>query len=271
MPTATEAQQYSAIIRTFCSFPQVEEVVHSLRTQSFPPREILVVDSGSPDDERSRLRCLADTFIEFPPESFNFSKSLNLGIAAVTTPFCLMISSHFVIDDATLIEECIREMKARGTTAFYVSNARRNRSRKYSVISVSNFDGFNGFSNACGFVPTATVRERKFREDVFACEDQEWAAWYIREQHGTILKVRSPAIRYLNPRLNSEKKLNEELAVACFVDRRRLSLRHIVWRLARAGFFTVTGSQARAVFERRLAGELWRARRRTPEKPSRYF
>jgi glycosyltransferase involved in cell wall biosynthesis len=271
MPTDTESRPYSAIIRTFCSFPQVEEVVRSLRAQSLPPREIIVVDSGSPDDERSRLRWLADTFIDFPPEPFNFSKALNLGVDAATTPSCLMISSHFVLDDATLIDACIRETEARGMSVFYISNARRKRARKYTVVSAATFDGFNGFSNACGFVPTAFVRERRFREDVFACEDQEWAAWYFRERRGSILKVGSPSIRYLNPRINVEKKINEELAIACFVDRRRLSPRYVAWRIARAWFFTVTGSLTRAACERRVARELWRARRQTPRKPSRYF
>jgi glycosyltransferase involved in cell wall biosynthesis len=271
MPTDAEARPYSAIIRTLCSFPQVEEVVRALRAQSLPPREIIVVDSGSPDDERSRLRRLADTFIDFPPEPFNFSKALNLGVEAATTPSCLMISSHFVLDDATLVEACIRETEARGMSVYYVSNVRRKRTAKYTVVSAVNFNGFNGFSNACGFVPTALVRERPFREDVFACEDQEWAAWYLRERRGAILKVRSPSIRYLNPRVNVEKKINEELAVACFVERRRLSPRHIAWRIMRSGFFTVTANWPRAAFERRVARELWRARRQTPRKPSRYF
>ena len=271
MPNGTDARLYSAIIRTFCSFPQVEAVVRSLRAQSLPPREIIVVDSGSPDDERSQLRQLADTFIDFPSEPFNFSKALNLGVEAATTPSCLMISSHFVLDDANLIEACIRETEARAMSIFYVSNARRKCTPKYTVVSAATFDGFNGFSNACGFVPTALVRERRFREDVFACEDQEWAAWYIRERRGSILKVGSPSIRYLNPRTNVEKKVNEELAIACFVDRRRLAPRRIAWRIVRAAFFTVTGNLTRAAFERRVAQELWRARRQTPQKPSCYF
>ena len=262
---------YSAIIRTFQSFPLVEEVVRALRKQSIPPRSIIVVDSGSSDQDRLRLRQLADIFIDYPPEPFNFSKAINLGVAEASTPFCLIISSHFLIDDATLVAQSIQQMKATGAGAFYISNVCRKDAGKATEISAATFTGFNGLSNACGFVPTAVVRERGFREEVFACEDQEWADWYFRERRGSILKIESPFIRYLNPHANLTKKLNEQLAVAAFVDRRRLSMPHVLWRLVRAAFFALMGDCQRAAFEGRLASELWQARRRIPHKPSRYF
>jgi glycosyltransferase involved in cell wall biosynthesis len=262
---------YSAIIRTFQSFPVVEEVVRALRRQSIPPRSIIVVDSGSSEQDRTRLRDLADIFIDYPPEPFNFSKAINLGVAEVSTQCCLIISSHFLIEDTTLIARSIQQMAASGAGAFYVSNVCRKGTEKYTLISASNFTGFNGFSNACGFVPKAMVQEHCFREDVFACEDQEWAAWYLQERYGSILKIVSPSIRYLNPHANLTKKLNEELAVAAFVDRRRLSGRHVFWRLLRAAFFIMVLDWPRAAFEHHLARELWQARRRIPQKPSRYF
>jgi glycosyltransferase involved in cell wall biosynthesis len=271
MAAHSGTHDYSAIIRTFHSFPLVEEVVRALRKQSVSPRSIIVVDSGSSEQDRTRLRQLADILIDYPPEPFNFSKAINLGVAKASTPFCLIISSHFLIDDATLVACSIQQMEASGAGAFYVSNVRRQGACKGAVITAANFTGFNGFSNACGFVPTATVRERRFREDVFACEDQEWAAWYLRERHGLILKIESPSIRYLNPRANLTKKLNEQLAVAAFVDRRRLSVWHILWRLVRMALFATMGNWQRAAFERCLASELWQARRQIPHKPSRYF
>lgn len=269
--TLSRGYAYSAIIRTYRSFPHVEDVVHALRKQSFPPRQIIIVDNGSPDEERSRLRRLGDTCIDYPPEPFNFSKAINLGVDQATSPYCLIISSHFILDDVALIETCVRDMEARAIGVFYISNARRARVPKHVVVSASTFDGANGFSNSCGFVPTSMLRARRFREDVFACEDQEWAAWYLRERHGLILKVGSPDIRYLNPRVNQAKKLNEQLAIACFVDRRRLSALRIGLRHLHAAFCVVVGDWSRAAFEHRVARELWLARRQTPQRPSRYF
>lgn len=262
---------YSAIIRTHHSFPQVEDAIAALRSQSFPPREIIVVDNSSPPAERARLLLLCDKLIDYPAEPFNYAKAINLGVEEVVSPYCLMLSSHFIIQDTGLIEASVRHMKTRGAYVFYVSNVRRKRSIKYVLVSASNFDGCNGFSNSCGFVPTAIVRERRFREDVFACEDQEWAAWYLRERHAAVLKVCSPGIRYANPRVNLTKKLNEELALATFVDRRRLSPRRIAWRFIRATVCLLAGNWKRASFERKVASELWLARRCPPQRQSRYF
>ena len=141
-------EDYSAIIRTYCSFPVVGEVIGALRRQSVPPREVIVVDSGSPEDERSCLRELADRFIEYPAEPFNFSKAANIGIDRATTPCCLIISSHFLIEDELLMEHCIRAAAGHGTPVFYVSNVRRKQSRRLKLVSAGNFTGSNGFSNA---------------------------------------------------------------------------------------------------------------------------
>jgi glycosyltransferase involved in cell wall biosynthesis len=265
------SKRYTAIIRTYRSFPLVEDAIRALRQQSLPPAEVIVVDSGSPEDECTRLRALGDRFIAYPDEPFNFSKALNIGVAEVSTPFCLMLSSHYVIDDPQLIARCLADCEHHKAQAFFVTNACASGIHKVDVMSAGNFNGANGFSNTCGMVPTEAVKRRPFREDVFSCEDQEWAAWYLRDEAQLILKVSSPGIRYLNPRMNLTKTLNEELAIACFIDRSRLSPTNVAKWAARSLVSVAKGDWPRARFKLALAHELWKARHSPPQKLSRYF
>lgn len=271
--TETEVQgfRYTAVIRTLNSFPLVQTVVDGLRNQSFPPEKIVVVDSGSSPEDCTRLKSMADVFVPYPDEPFNFSKAINIGVERVETPYLLIISSHYVLGESTIVERALQACIEAGARAFFIGNACFSHSPRKEIRTQQNFDGGNGFSNACGFAPTDEVRRRPFREEVFSCEDQEWAAWYLRERGKIIVKINDPGIRYLNPRMNLTKLLNEHLALAYFVDRRRLSVANIsVWAL-RAVFSLVKADLARARFKASLARQLWSARTRAPQKQSRYF
>lgn len=268
---ASGAASYTAVVRTYKSFPLVEAVIAALRAQSCPPEQVVVVDSGSPEHEQDQLKQLADVFIRYPDEPFNFSKAINIGVAVVHTTHVLIISSHFMLDGPDVIEHCFAQARDRRLDAFFLTNRCDAPHLQVGVVSRDNFNGANGYSNSCGMLPTAQVKLRPFREDVFACEDQEWARWYLMDLGRSILKVSTPHTRYLNQRVNLTKTLNEELAIACFIDRGRLSLLNILLWALRSGVSMLKQDMPRARFKLQLARELFKARTTPPTKVSRYF
>ncbi len=48
---------------------------------------------------------------------------------------------------------------------------------QYELLDKNNFDGFDGLWNTCSIIKMKYLKRRKFREEVFAAEDQEWANW----------------------------------------------------------------------------------------------
>jgi hypothetical protein len=138
-------------------------------------------------------------------------------------------------------------------------------------VDAVSFDGTNGLTNSCSFLPVRLVTKFPFREEVFSAEDQEWTARYLRGSGGRMVGVSTRRISYLNPRFSYAKKLNEELALACFVDRRRLGMSRIgVW-LAKALWSLFKHDVNKAKFRISVARGLLQARRVTPNRSSRYF
>lgn len=261
---------YTALIRTHDSSPRVERTVAALLAQTHPPARIVAVDSGSSPGQRRALAALVDTIVDYPAEPFNYSKAINLGVAACRTPWLLIISSHIVLKDVRSIERASAEMNAIGASAFYLHRGTEP-AWKLEPIDRRTFDGRNGLSNACAFLQTQAVVERPFREDVFSAEDQEWAADHFRRHGATILRIGIDSLKYDNPNENELKYINEEISIAYFTSRELLGVRYLVAWLARAAIWFAAGRTRRAKTYLTIFRELVKARFRPPMRVSKYY
>lgn len=262
--------RYTALIRTFNSGPLVFDTIAALRAQTCPPSTILVVDSGTDGPELDRLKAVADRFIDISDRPFNYSHAINVGLPQCEGSHVLVISSHIGIASHLLIERAWAAMNKCGADGFYcTSNTACG--WKEQVINRSSFSGSNGLSNSCGFVPLPALEQRQFKEEVFSAEDQEWSVWFLRERGKALLRIETQEISYLNQRLNYTKMINEELAIAYFVDRRRLGLLNIVFWMFGALGSLAKGKAHRCQFKLAVARGLWAARSRQPVRSSKYF
>lgn len=74
----------------------------------------------------------------------------------------------------------------------------------------------------------ALLRERGFRREVFAAEDEEWARWLFTEKEGATALIAGSGCKYDNPRgLPLTKRLNDYVAVAFYANRDLLRWQHI--------------------------------------------
>ena len=95
---------YGAIIRSHARTRLLEQLIVSLRTQTNPPRKIIIVDSSPKRTDFLDLLALDVEIVSYPQEPFNFSKAINIGISAITSSNVLIISSHMSLKDRSLIE-----------------------------------------------------------------------------------------------------------------------------------------------------------------------
>ena len=262
--------QYTALIRTHDSSPRVEETVAALKAQSLPPTFIVAVDSGSSEAQRRALDALVDTVVDYPDEAFNYSKAINVGVARCRTPWLLIISSHIVLKDSRSLERAGAEMNAIGAAGFYLHRGTRPE-WKLEPIDRTTFDGRNGLSNSCAFLPTRAVADRPFREDVFSAEDQEWAADYFRQRDATILRIGIDSLKYNNPNENELKLINEEISIAYFTCREKLGVRYLAAWLVRAAIYFAAGRTRRSKTYLTIFKELVMARFRPPMRVSKYY
>lgn len=229
---------YDAVIRTDHASALLERCIAALRQQSTPPRRILIVDSSLDSLCRERLLKLSEFVIQYPAIAFNFAHALNLGIEAAEGTQVLLLSSHAVLGDRTMIEEGQTLGKQNDAGVVYWKPTTL-RSRRFQITEARTFDGYNGLSAVCALVPRPEALTRPFRTEVFSAEDQEWAGWYLRAKAGRALQIEHPDLEYLNPKKNIQKSINEEISIAYFTNRNLLRPRHIACRILRAGLATL--------------------------------
>jgi hypothetical protein len=265
-----DTRPYTALIRTRDSAPLVFRTIASLRAQSRPPASILAVDSGTGAAQLAPLEAAVDRLLDISAREFNYSRAINAGVEQCATPHVLIISSHVVLEDESVMERFLAELDARRIDVGFLIS-RPDAAWHCREVDASSFSGTNGLTNSCAFLPVALARAMPFREEVFSAEDQEWTARYLATAAGRLLGVETRRISYLNPRFSYAKKLNEELALAYYVDRRRMRAPAIGNWLLKALWSLFRRDLAKARFRMAVAHGLLMARRVAPSRSSKYF
>jgi len=268
--TDANGDRYDAVIRTDHHSDLLERVISALRGQTSPPNKIILVDASREPGCREKLLRLGDIVIQYPDTQFNFAHALNLGIEAADAPEVLLISSHVVLNDITLIERGQTLGREHGAGVVYWKAADRGTLR-LQLNQAGSFNGHNGLSATCALIPRQDALERPFRTDVFSAEDQEWAGWYLHNRNGKTLQIEHPQFEYLNPNANIQKTINEEIAIAYFTNRKLLRPRHIAARILRAALAGLRHRPGRARLHWEIAKGLLLANFRQPNRRSRYY
>jgi hypothetical protein len=259
---------YSVIIRAHQANPLIVRALENLRAQSIPPQEIIIVDSSGEAHVSTVLKSLADVHVVYGDMDFNYSRAIQVGVAAAKAGHVLIHSTHVALQDPQLIESAYQQAQKSGCAVFY---CRCGEQVAFDTIDIHAFDGRNGLANSCAMIPRHLLLERGFREEVFSAEDQEWASWLIREKKGCVLRVTTPDCVYENPHWNIQKKVNEDLAIALFVNRNERSPIHICMRIGRALLALVRRRPERARYHWQVSTGLLASYFKPLRRKSRYF
>lgn len=268
---------YSVVIRAHQITPLVINVIDSIKKQTIPPFEIIIVDSSNNSKISDKFRDFDCKVVIYPDEEFNYSKAINLGVESASSPYTCILSSHVVIHDISLLQCGWKNMINRNIEIGYWCYP-PPKSQDFEIIEIDkrNFTGQNGLSNSLALAPTNLLRNRPFREEVFSAEDQEWTDYYFKTFNRSILRIVTKDISYLNPMHGasswSELKLfNEELAIGHFVNRRLIMPDRILLRFLRGVLAAIRLRPNRAKMHFSFAAAMVMANFRRPKRQSRYF
>lgn len=275
-PLTMNRPRYGAVIRAYQCTPLLKQVVEGLRVQTVPPDAILIVDSSRSDETAVEFAALGVTVVPYPEGEFNYSRAINVGVAANPAPLTLIISSHVLLGPE-MVERGWRDAQARGLEiAFWVPPKPGQVGDVEYILDRHNFNGRNGVSNSVALIPTRRILDRPYREEVFSAEDQEWSRYYYRTFQRGSWRVETPQMQYLNPNHGDsvwswEKLLNEELAIGHFVNRRLIMPDRIAARFLRGVLAMVRRRPDRARMHFSIAKSYLMANFRPPKAKSRYF
>lgn len=275
-PLKMDRPRYGAVIRAYQCTPLLEQMVATLRAQSVPPEVILIVDSSQSAETTAAFASLGVTVVPYPEGDFNYSRAINVGVAANSAPLTLIISSHVLLGPE-MVERGWCAAQAHGLEiAFWTQPEPGQVGDVGCVVDRRNFNGRNGISNCAALIPTQRILDRPYREEVFAAEDQEWTRAYFQAFDQGVLQFKTRQIQYLNPNHGDEAKnwvklLNEDLAIGRFVDRRVIMPDRIVARFLRGVLATLRRRPERARMHFSFARAYLMANVRQPNIKSRYF
>jgi glycosyltransferase involved in cell wall biosynthesis len=214
--------EYSVLIRTKNSSKTLRLVIESIKEQTISPLKILAVDSGSTDATISILGEMGVERLDYPSSvAFNYSHSLNVGFAALTSPLILCLSSHTVLHSRNTAEELVNAVTGRsdslaGYAVVYPSScAKPDGPLHVREIGLEQFDGYNGLWNTCSLVRRSAWQAHPFPLDVWTAEDQAWAAWHFHNRPKSVtLRLEGLDVEYLNPYQSQWKGVSEFVSIA---------------------------------------------------------
>lgn len=263
--------EYSVLIRTFNSARTLPYTLECLANQTKPPSQYIFVDSGSLDATLD-LAPGGSIVHKYVGREFNYSEAINQGLDFVRTEHVLILSSHALLIKRTAMEFALNVLRSAdqiGAAYFSLDHSERLTT---TLIDGSNFDGQNGLWNWCSVVRMDLLNRRRFRPEVFAAEDQEWASWLFREEGKSVARISGAGAINYNLLGHAPRKLrNDYVAVAYYAKRERLSWANILrvyWSaISPRGGFRFANRVSQLV----LGGRLFLCRFSAPKAKSRYF
>jgi rhamnosyltransferase len=152
--------------------------------RTLPPRQVVVVDSGSTDGTQAIVRLFPTTLIQIAPEEFTYGYALNLGVANVDGELIATLSAHSVPASADWLRSLIQPFKRASVAGVYGRQLPRSNAtilekvgmRLTGVLSDSPrvLDRRPLFSNANGAFRRSLWLEHPFDEDIRGAEDIAW-------------------------------------------------------------------------------------------------
>jgi rhamnosyltransferase len=151
---------------------------------ALPPRQVVVVDSGSTDATLEIVRTFPTTVLQIPPEDFTYGYALNLGVANVDAEIVATLSAHSLPAGPEWLRNLIQPFSQPRVAGVYGRQLPRPNATLPELLGMRLtgvlgetprlLDGRPLFSNANGAFRRALWVEHPFDEEVSGAEDIAW-------------------------------------------------------------------------------------------------
>lgn len=176
----------SIVIRAKNEAALVGETLERVFAQRFRDFEVIVVDSGSTDDTPEIVRRSPARLIETAPAECTFGGALNRGYAASRGNLLVALCARAVPMTDDWLGRLVGHFRdPRVAGAWGGETPWRDRPPAPEVFEqrLGGYlrDVYRGFSNANSALRRSLWEAHRFREDLPATEDKEWAYWALRQ------------------------------------------------------------------------------------------
>jgi glycosyltransferase involved in cell wall biosynthesis len=151
---------------------------------AMPPRQVVVVDSGSTDTTREIVQAFPTTLIQIRPEDFTYGFALNLGIAQTEADIVATLSAHSLPADPDWLRNLIEPFDDADVAGVYGRQLPRANATVFELIGMRLTGVLSDtprrlytrplFSNANGAFRRGLWLEHPFDEQVGGAEDIAW-------------------------------------------------------------------------------------------------
>ena len=204
-------RRISVVIRSYSQRDDVVQLIEVLSHQSVRPLEIVVIDSGSAQWLRQKLRRLAGIssengrvpvrLIEIPHSEYQSAGTLNRAIDHTHGDFIAIISQDALPCDKHYLERLVSAFDSNNTAGVYgrqILNSiyspfgEKDLFKTYPPYSRIQKTPDCWFVNTCSMVRRDLWRRHPFDEQAVISEDHEWAKW--AQQNGYLIKYEAGAV-----------------------------------------------------------------------------
>ena len=172
--------------------------------EALPPRQVVVVDSGSTDGTQDIVGSFPTTLIQIRPDEFTYGYALNLGVASVDAEIVATLSAHSLPSSPTWLENLVEPFTTARVAGVYGRQVPRPNATVLELIGMRLtgvlsdtprlLDRRPLFSNANGAFRRSLWLEHPFDENVGGAEDIAWVR--TMQERGYVIAYQPTAAVY---------------------------------------------------------------------------
>lgn len=151
--------------------------------------QVIYVDLGSRDASRELAAARGATVLTL--EAFSFGAALNLGAAAAEQPVIAALSAHIALPDHGWLARARATLADPGVACtsgdVYGPDGEPLIAAVRQGAALARRRPEWGYANGAGAFQADLWRERPFREDLPACEDKEWALYWLEHGYHSVI------------------------------------------------------------------------------------
>ena len=253
----------SIIIRAYNEEEHLGKLLNGIQQQTIEEREIILVDSGSTDGTLEIAQRHPVKIVSIDSSEFTFGRSLNMGIAAASGRFMVIISAHCYPVYPDWLEQLLKPFeneqvavsygKQRGAGTNHYSEHQFFRTYFPDISQPDQGQPYTHNANAA--VRKSLWEDHPYNEEVTGLEDLAWSSWakekgysiaYVAEAE--IIHIHSETFRQVHNRYR-----REAIAMRQILPESRFSVRNMISMFIRKSFSDLS----QAARDRVLLREIW--------------
>lgn len=171
------APSIGLLIRFSNSAKTLPGVLAALRAQTLQADVILGVDSGSSDDSRVMIEAAGGQVVTWD-QPYEHSKVLNFGLRHLSTDLVLILSSHTVLEDPTILARMLEVMRSPHSACVSLKwddDPFYSDSIDWSELQAKGLKFGSIYSNSMGMIRRRLWEDTPFDESLSTAEDYAWA------------------------------------------------------------------------------------------------